>query len=46
MVTRQNVKEVRNFLNKFNKNISVCMSDDVLKAIDNMCSDYEFKYKM
>ena len=46
MVTKQDVKEVRNFLNKFNKKISVCMSDDVLKAIDNMCADYEFKYKM
>jgi len=46
MVTRQEVKEVRNFLNKFNKKTTVGISDDVIKAIDCMCADYEFKYQM
>lgn len=46
MVTKQDVREVRNLLNKFNKKISVCISDDVIKAIENMCADYEMKYNM
>ena len=46
MVTKQDVREVRNLLNKFNKKISVSISDDVIKAIENMCVDYEMKYNM
>lgn len=46
MVTKQDVREVRNLLNKFNKKISVSISDDVIKAIENMCADYEMKYNM
>lgn len=46
MVTKQDVREVRNLLNKFNKKISVSISDDAIKAIENMCADYEMKYNM
>ena len=46
MVTKQDVKEVRNFLNKFNKKISVSISDDTINAINNMCADYEMRYNM
>ena len=44
MVTKQDVKEVRKFLNGFNNKITVCISDDTIKAIENMCADYEMKY--
>ena len=46
MVTKQDVKTVRNFLNKFNKKMEVILSDDVLNSIENMVADYEFKYKI
>ena len=44
MVTKEEVREVRNFLKKFNSKTNVSISDDVIKAIDSMCSDYEFRY--
>ena len=46
MVTKQDVKTVRNFLNKFNAKMEVAISDDVLDSIENMVADYEFKYDM
>lgn len=46
MVTRQDVKKVRKLLNGFNKKITVCISDDTIKAIENMCTDYEMRYNM
>lgn len=46
MVTKQDVKEVRNFLNKFRININVSISDDAIKAIENMCADYEMRYNI
>ena len=46
MVTKQDVKTVRNFLNKFNTKMEVAISDDVLASIENMVADYEFKYNM
>ena len=45
MVTRQDVKIIRKFLNN-NKSGNINISVDELNAIDNMCADYEFKYKM
>ena len=44
MVTLQEVKTVRKFLNKFNSTMEVSISDDVINAIENMCVDYELKY--
>ena len=46
MVTKQDVREVRKFLDKFKSKTNVSMSDDVLNAIEEMCAVYEFKYNM
>ena len=46
MVTKEEVKTVRKFLDKFKSKITVTVSDDVIKAIDSMCADYEFRYNM
>ena len=46
MVTKQDVREVRKFLDKFKSKTNVSMSDDVLNAIEEMCAVYELKYNM
>lgn len=46
MVTREDVKLARKFLNKFKCNVTIGFSDDELNAIENLVADYEFKYNM
>lgn len=44
MVTREEVKSVRNFVNKLRSGINVSVPSDVLCVINNMCADYESQY--
>ena len=44
MVTREEVKSVRNFVNKLRYGVNVSIPSDILCAIDKMCSDYESQY--
>ena len=44
MVTREEVKSVRNFVNKLRYGVNVSIPSDILCAIDSMCADYEFRY--
>jgi hypothetical protein len=46
MVTRSEVKNLRNFLNKSTSNKDVKIPSDILNTIDSMCADYEFKYDL
>ena len=46
MVTKEDVRLARKFLNKFKSNVTVGLSDDELNAIENLVVDYEFKYDM
>ncbi len=46
MVTKQDIKKVRNFINNRKSGINVSIPSDILCAIDSMCADYEFKYDM
>lgn len=46
MVTREDVRRARKFLNKFKRDVTVGLSDDELNAIENLVADYEFKYNM
>ena len=44
MITKEEVKQVRNFLNKACPDQSITLSASLLNAIDSMCADYEFQY--
>lgn len=44
MVTREEVKQVRNFLNRACPDKPITIPVSVLNAIDSMCADYEFRY--
>jgi len=44
MVTREEVKKVRNFVNKLRYDVNASIPNDILCAIDSMCADYEFRY--
>ena len=44
MITREEVKQVRNFLNRACPGQSITLSASLLNAIDSMCADYEFRY--
>lgn len=46
MITREDIRLARKFLNKFKRDITVGLSDDELNAIENLVADYEFKYDM
>ena len=44
MITKEEVKQVRNFLNRAYPDQSITLSASLLNAIDSMCADYEFQY--
>ena len=44
MITREEVKQVRNFLNRACPGQSITIPVSLLNAIDSMCADYEFRY--
>ena len=44
MVTKEEVKQVRNFLNRAYPDRQIALSASLLNAIDSMCADYEFRY--
>lgn len=44
MVTREEVRQVRNFLNRSCPDKTMTLSASLLNAIDSMCADYEFQY--
>ena len=44
MITKEEVKQVRNFLNMACPDQSITLSASLLNAIDSMCADYEYQY--
>lgn len=44
MITREEVRVIRKFLNTTIPNVPVVMDAYLLNAIDSMCADYEFQY--
>ena len=44
MITREEVKQVRNFLNRACPGQSITLPASLLNAINSMCEYYEFQY--